>query len=440
MDIQQAIENITFYNNTFPQSEFDCISANRDEAIPLLREAVEKAVANPHGLEKDYQLHFYALFFLAEFQDREFFPKLIELASLPDDNLDFLIGDAVTDSLPNILYNTYNGDMELLKETASNDAVNEYARAGILDVMGQLYLDGELDAAEWKEFIKERVYSGEEYSYIYDALAHMICDCHFVDLLPEIRYLQDNGLMDPMTMGGYDSCVDIMFRYSEYKERFCKESVRAEDIKHWAMFEQEPGENSKAMTDAFKTMLRKEMQLQAKNRKVGRNDFCPCGSGKKYKFCCLNKPKSPLDSIESEVERNKCLRHYPYIGDERKEGRVYLRDYYDDEAIEIDKLLYLGLMHRPVFIWDRNEEAAENRCREYLKLAFDKFEEKIHSDHTESFAAYDEKYSIHYFSADWVGRLLDMLDRSDEMYGRVKSCCERQRKHFDAKTPEQISP
>jgi SEC-C motif len=24
--------------------------------------------------------------------------------------------------------------------------------------------------------------------------------------------------------------------------------------------------------------------------KVGRNDPCPCGSGKKYKFCCLAKP------------------------------------------------------------------------------------------------------------------------------------------------------
>lgn len=25
------------------------------------------------------------------------------------------------------------------------------------------------------------------------------------------------------------------------------------------------------------------------DKKVGRNDPCPCGSGKKYKFCCLNK-------------------------------------------------------------------------------------------------------------------------------------------------------
>ena len=27
------------------------------------------------------------------------------------------------------------------------------------------------------------------------------------------------------------------------------------------------------------------------DKKVGRNDPCPCGSGKKYKHCCLNEEK-----------------------------------------------------------------------------------------------------------------------------------------------------
>lgn len=30
------------------------------------------------------------------------------------------------------------------------------------------------------------------------------------------------------------------------------------------------------------------------NHKVGRNDPCPCGSGKKYKSCCLLKAKTPI--------------------------------------------------------------------------------------------------------------------------------------------------
>lgn len=31
-----------------------------------------------------------------------------------------------------------------------------------------------------------------------------------------------------------------------------------------------------------------------KPEKIGRNDLCPCGSGLKYKKCCLNKDKGYL--------------------------------------------------------------------------------------------------------------------------------------------------
>lgn len=42
--------------------------------------------------------------------------------------------------------------------------------------------------------------------------------------------------------------------------------------------------------------------------KTGRNDFCPCGSGKKYKKCCLNKPEEVLEkpaASPEEKERRK---------------------------------------------------------------------------------------------------------------------------------------
>ncbi len=35
--------------------------------------------------------------------------------------------------------------------------------------------------------------------------------------------------------------------------------------------------------------------------KVGRNDPCPCGSGSKYKKCCLNQPVSMPDTVPAEI-------------------------------------------------------------------------------------------------------------------------------------------
>ena len=37
---------------------------------------------------------------------------------------------------------------------------------------------------------------------------------------------------------------------------------------------------------------------------IGRNDPCPCGSGKKYKKCCLNKPAETARPVEVPASRN----------------------------------------------------------------------------------------------------------------------------------------
>lgn len=48
--------------------------------------------------------------------------------------------------------------------------------------------------------------------------------------------------------------------------------------------------------EIFDAETKKRLYLEQKKsgtvvvgRKVGRNEPCPCGSGKKYKFCCMNK-------------------------------------------------------------------------------------------------------------------------------------------------------
>jgi hypothetical protein len=424
-ELQKAIEEITYVSKKFPGKAFEIISANRKEALPYLRSALEKAVAKKNEMDENYQLYFYALFLMGEFQDREIFPKIIELVSLPGEVLDELIGDAVTSGLKDILYNTYNGDIELLKNTVTNSSVDEFVRADLLEVMGQLYLDGLLGEKEWKTFIKQNVYCGEKSNYMYCGLGNVICRCHFVDMLPEIRYMLDNGLMDEFCLGAYDSCVDHMFAYRIHENNFCESPMKAADIlKDWAMFEQDTKEARNKMSgDGFEKLMKKAPE-KVSAHKVGRNDPCPCGSGKKYKFCCMNKSKSPIDLIESAGERQKWLKNYPYLGGERQKGKVYLEDYFDSESIEIDKLLYLGLMHRPGLIWLRNEKAEENRCREYLILAFQQFIDKVEKEGIKDFAAYDQKYSIHYFCEEWMSELLRLLKNSEDksLYASVKKC------------------
>lgn len=418
-EVKKAIEAITYSSRTFPEKEFQVITANRDEAIPYLRDAIEYALCKRKELEENYQLHFYALYLLGELQDRESFPKIMELVSLPEDELEYLIGDGITGNMQDILYNTYNGDMELLKTSIQNSAVDEYVRSSMLEVLGQLYLDGSLGENEWKDFLKQSVYDGRDYDYLYDDVGYMLCHCHFADMLPEIRYMFDNNLIDEMSMGTYDSYVDAMFDYREEGEIFCKTPISAAgNLRHWAMFEQKSKNNiSDNSEDDLRKMIRgieRKWNTPPQKIKIGRNAPCPCGSGKKYKFCCLNKPKDAIDLIESLEERSKWLKEYPYTGQERVEGRIYLEDYFDLTGVEIDKILYLALMNRPGPIWIKNIEEEDRRAKEYLYLAFQKCTERMKKEEIQSFVEYDEKYSIHYRCEEWIGELSRLLEKSNE--------------------------
>ena len=426
--VQKAIEEITNRTPNFPEKQFLIISENPDLAIPYLNAAIDRAVSEGEDLDENYQLHFYAIFLLGQFQERESFPRIMKLVSLPRDVLDGMIGDAVTSGLQDILYNTYNGDKELLKTSIKNKNMDDYARSAMLKVVGQLHLDGEFGKEELQELIREIVYNEEEIGdYIYTELIYTMCGCHFVEMLPEIRRLFEDGRIDGFAFEGYAECVDMMFRYN--KEAFCRSPIHAADmLRSWSMFEQ-PEQNELSQKEMEKLLRKAAAQYNKPEKKVkiGRNDPCPCGSGKKYKKCCMNKPQSPVDLVESEQEKKKWLEYYPASAEERQEGRVYLEDFYDRESIEIDKLIYLALKHRAIPIWQREaDEAVEHRKKVYLSEAFSKFLEKTEKEGIKTFQEYDEKYIIHYPCEEWMQVLQSLLKNGDkELFDSVTACCKK---------------
>lgn len=314
-ELQKAIESITLHSGQFPakfpKEELETISAHRDEAIPCLRGAIEKAINENDNIDSEYNLYFYALFLLAQFQDRESFPKILELASLPSDTLDFLIGDAVTEGLNDCLFNTYNGDLQLLKNAIFNAQADDFARSAMLDVMGQLYLDKSLEKQAWQDFLREIVYGESIGDYIYTAVAEIICKCHFTEMIPELRRLYQDGRVDEYAIGGYDDCVDMLFSYQREDEAFCQSPIgTVEAMKGWWMFEKNSNEadgeyENNRFSDITDRIFREIREFERKTSvKIGRNDPCPCGSGKKYKKCCLLKVKEAAGTKAVESERD----------------------------------------------------------------------------------------------------------------------------------------
>lgn len=422
MNIVQAMDRITYYTDRrFPKEEFAYISSHKEEALPYFHDALKKALAEKKKLPGNYQLHFYGIFFLAEFEDTESFPDILKLACLPSSTLDALIGDAMTENLRDILYNTYNGDCASLKKAILRKSLDEFVRHGLLDVMGQLYLDGRLDEKEWKDFLKEVCDFVIDNDKDAAGLAYSITICHFFDMLPEIKRLLDEGVLDPYVMGNYDSCVDYMFSYRD--KEFCKKSMSViNTLKHWTIFDREDEPmDRKEQERLLEKML---LELDKPSTVVSRKSPCPCGSGKKYKNCCMIKQKSELDRIEDLFSRKAALKDYPVLEDKKEAGHIYLSDYFDQDSIEIDQILYLGLKNRPGVLWERDYKAEEKRTLSYLELAFVKFEEKVKKEGIKTLNEYDSKFSIHYFCDEWLGKLLVLSnnEKYKELYRKVKKC------------------
>lgn len=77
---------------------------------------------------------------------------------------------------------------------------------------------------------------------------------------------------------------------AEILEKFFKETSTkgVDSSKFPKFFKNIPiSERPTSMND-IKEMKIPPTEQQLKQRKVGRNDLCPCGSGKKFKKCCLN--------------------------------------------------------------------------------------------------------------------------------------------------------
>lgn len=115
---------------------------------------------------------------------------------------------------------------------------------------------------------------------------------------------------------------------------------------------------------------------------------------KNISIVVLNKTDA-LSKIENEQQRQLALCDYPKMPQEGVEGRVYLTDYYDDESIEIDKLVYLALKERPDWTGQpQNSILKMDRIKKYLSLAFQKFVEKVESEKIHSAEEYNKKYAI----------------------------------------------
>ncbi len=321
----QIFKGFERFEDHYPTEAVKYAMENKEEAIPELLEILEYTLNNAETLSKDenYLVHFPAIYILAYFQEKKAYENIIKIAMLPDDLAYDLLGDTITEDFKNILASVCDGNIEPLKGIIENSSLDEFMRTEALESLLILLNHGVVSREQLVFYFKE-LFNGKlevDYSYVWETLPRCCSLIHPKGLTNEIeKAVTDEKVMGlladlPFMNQQLERSVKEVLNDLKEDEEYCL--ISEEDVyflEDWVggfsceeddedededddddeyLFD-EDDENEMEGEQLMRSYLNEykgsEISKEVPFRResfVGRNEPCPCGSGKKYKKCCL---------------------------------------------------------------------------------------------------------------------------------------------------------
>ena len=292
MDIQTIKNELSFYTGSFPALAVKAAIEQQEPITPVLLAALKNAAEAPQAIidMPEYMLPTFALYLLAQFQEQAAYPLVIDLFSTSDEALVDTFGDFVTEDLGRVLASVCGDNIEPIKAIIESPAIEQFIRSACLNALVVLYIEGRLARECIVEYFLA-LYRGKletEYSAVWDSLICESCNIYPEEFMPEIKQAFDRNLIDPMSIR-----LEVVARELNQDKNLvlsdtaqtCKGLITDThaELENWPCFKASDDSWASFM-NAFKT---DKETTSSKKKKIGRNEPCPCESGKKYKRCCL---------------------------------------------------------------------------------------------------------------------------------------------------------
>lgn len=400
----------------FPKEAIEKARANKGKINDYLLEELEKIVN--HLSEDNLEIPFfadYAIFLLAEFKEKRTCPLLLKMVDIPNaDSFDY-VGIGVMDKLPSILASVFDGDYEALNRIIENKELDDFTRNRVLKVYQYFYKHKMITKEELITYLRKLIVLYEYDDPIYDMIRDIVAECHIFEMISDVQEMFDRGTIDCHRSGDYADFIDDIFDYDpRYQEEvYCIDDIE-KSMRHLYSFEDNKNEN---LVDKMVDMLQKDMNDQMiTSKKVGRNDLCPCGSGKKFKKCCLDKVNNTLPYQKYITE---SLARYPKKNNNKEKQDFYT--YYKEECIKIDELLYRAMKEKriPMYI-QRNISKELDIAYMDLRDAYVLIKEQIDKYKFKTIEEYDASISIHFslysFFKNYSNCMISKIERGKKEY------------------------
>src|SRR5215211_1529852 len=301
MDVETAIQAFASAGNDLPQEAAEWALDHWEDAAPGLLGVLERFASGTERSDEAASAVFFILHLAGEKQDPRAFPLLCHLA-LDGEAVEAVLGDGITITLKQILISTYDGDLDTLKGLIETAEADEYVRTAALAALAYLTATGRIAWAETQAYLL-RLYDTlqpQQESFVWSGWVLAIALLGLETLSGVVRQAFERGLIEPMVMGYDDFCRDLERTLAdparmagfEYDQIGPLEDAIGE-LSGWygfsdaAKLDQE--QRSTRSTAAGLALADTPQSFADPFKGVGRNDPCPCGSGKKFKKCCLDR-------------------------------------------------------------------------------------------------------------------------------------------------------
>ena len=285
MEIKEIISKLEYYDGTFPREALEAAIEKQDEIIPELLDALNKVIQDAEGYasKSDYTLHTHALYLLAQFREKQAYPVIHKFFSLPWQTLNMLVHSAHIEQAGKLLASVCGGDLSLIKELIENSYANAYARTSVIDAFKVLMVNGELSREEIIEYFTELFdYKLEQNeAFIWNGLIMTCLDLNAFEFLDRIKIAFSNKFVmeEATTLDQVTEAYEYIKKHpnilheDDYKNTFIDDAIKEME------YLKDVSKDDEDIASNYSETVRTEP-------KIGRNQPCPCGSGKKYKKCC----------------------------------------------------------------------------------------------------------------------------------------------------------
>ena len=238
----------------------------------------------------------HAIYILGELQASNSLEAVFDVLSQSEDYLEIYFGDFLAGMLWEPLYKIAANKLQECKEFIFRPGVDTYARNNFFDMVEQIALHHPERADEiinWFDeviqfFLKSNINDNVIDSDLIGLLICNVIDIKGDKLLSVIEKLFDKGIVSTGICGSWIEVKKALSGSgsSDKRRDILPIFDRYDNITStWAGYNEE---ESYPNFD-FSTKYDSPFNPIKAEPKTGRNEKCPCGSGKKFKKCCLNK-------------------------------------------------------------------------------------------------------------------------------------------------------